>query len=99
MLEDIPVHQHAGGVLQLEEVFDRPRNASVRTVPGSPGELLCKVVSADLDVGGHKIRDRRNSSPEKHVDSRRLQIVVDDLEGTGAIPAHDRLVVGANLLE
>ncbi len=57
------------------------------------------MVLPDLDVGRHETVNRGVRAAEHDVLARPLQMVVDDLEGTGPVPAHDGLGVGADLLE
>ena len=51
------------------------------------------MVVAKLDVAGHQVRDRRIGAAKHHVLARALKIIVDDLEGSRAIPAADGLRV------
>ena len=66
-------------------------NAPVARVIELPRERLGKVVPTDLDVRGHEIRDRRVPAAEHEVFARSFEVVVDDLEGAGPVPADDRL--------
>jgi hypothetical protein len=51
------------------------------------------VVAADLDVGGHEVRDRRIGAAEHNVLAGPLQVVIDDPIGTGTVPTPDRLAI------
>ena len=62
VLEQVAVDQDALGVLQLEQVLDRPVDAGVARAAGLPRERLEQIVLADLDVGrapGSRWPDRR----------------------------------------
>ena len=93
VLEDVPIEQNPLGVFELEEIFHGPVNAPVARVIELPRERLGKVVPTDLDVRGHEIRDRRVPAAEHEVFARSFEVVVDDLEGAGPVPAGDRLGV------
>ena len=99
ILEDVAVDQHPACVLQFEQVLDAPGGAGVRGVPDPPRQRLGEVVAADLDVGGHQVRDRRILPAEHDVLPARLQVVVHDLEGPRAVRAHDRLGIPIRELE
>ena len=49
------------------------------------------MVAADLDIGGDEIRNGGIGSPEHEVLPRSFEVIVDDLEGAGAVPTADRL--------
>src|SRR5690348_8633736 len=78
VLEDVALDHHALGVLQFQEVLDRPPSSG-RAL--SPGERLHEMIAPDLNVRRHQARDPRISTPEHDILARRLEIVVDDLEG------------------
>ena len=54
------------------------------------------MVAADLDVGGHEVRNTWIGSAEQHVLSRRLQIVIHNLKRPGAIPDSKGLCIKAD---
>src|SRR5439155_14643882 len=92
VFEDIALDQYAAGVLQLEQVLDGGPHSS-------PGRGLEEVITTDLDVRRHEVGDRRVAAAEHDILAGRLQIVVDDLEGPWATPAHDGLGVLRLVLE
>src|SRR5262245_30442458 len=91
VLEDVAVNQDALRVLQLEEVLDAPGSARVARIADPPREGLEAVVATELDVRRHEIGDARVGAAEDEILSGALEIVVDDLERAGAIPAADGL--------
>ena len=99
VLQNIALHQHPPGVFQLEEVLDAPLRAGIARIALPPRERFEEVVVSDVDVGGHQVADRGIGATEHDVLAGSFQMVVDDLEGTGPVPAHDGLGVGAGLLE
>ena len=60
-------------------------------MPDLPGQGLEEMIAADLDVGGDEIRNGWIGSPEHEVLPRSFEVIVDDLEGAGAVPTRDRL--------
>ena len=51
------------------------------------------MVAPDLDVRRDEVGDLGIAAPEHHVLTRAFQVIIDELEGTGTIPAADRLRV------
>src|SRR5206468_132741 len=96
VLEDVAFHQHPPGILQFEEVLDGPGRTRISRIALPPRQGLEEVVLPDLDVGRHETVNRGVRAAEHDVLARPLQMVVDDLEGTGPVPAHDGLGVGAD---
>jgi hypothetical protein len=98
VLEQVAVDDDAAGVLQLEQVLDRPRLLALGFVH-PPRQRLRHVVVHHLDVGGHEVRHRRVGAAEHHVLARGLEVVVGDAERSGAVPPGHGLRIGADLLE
>ena len=98
VLEQVAVDQDALGVLQLEDVLDRPVDPGVARAVRPPRERLDEVVLAEFDIRRHEVRDARIRAAEQDVLAGALQIVVHDLERSGTVPAGDRLAVGADLV-
>jgi hypothetical protein len=98
-LEEITPNQDPAGVLKFEKILHAPRCASIFGVVDLPAQRLGYMVTADLDVSRDQVADGGISTTEHHVLTRRLEVIVDDLEGTRAVPARDGLRVSANLLE
>jgi len=44
------------------------------------------VILADLHVGGHQVLYLCFGAPEHNGFGRRLDMIIDDLEGTGSVP-------------
>src|SRR5207244_6351059 len=88
VLEEVPLDQHALGVLHLHEVHDQPRGAGVARILPAPREELLKGVQAHLDVRGDQTRNGRPRAATHQVLTRRLQAVVDQLEDTRPTPTH-----------
>src|SRR5438093_671571 len=64
-----------------------------------PRQRLEKVVASDLDVARDEIRDRGVIPPKHHILAGRLQVVVDNLEGPGPVPAHDRRSIVVTIMK
>src|SRR5262249_54547395 len=98
VLEDVRLDQHTLRVLQLEEVLHRPPDPRVRGVAHLPLQRLRHLVVAELDVGRDQALDWGVRAAEDEVLPRAFQVVVDDLEGAGAVPTGDGLRVRAGLV-
>src|SRR6185369_13836614 len=48
VFEDVALGEHAAGVLQLEDVLDRPRPPGITRMPDLPGQGLEEMIAADL---------------------------------------------------
>ena len=68
-------------------------DSRIARIGNIPGELLVKIVVPDLNIGGDKISYRNISSAKKNVFPRSFQVIVDNSEGTGAVPSGDSLGV------
>src|SRR5207237_3202687 len=75
VFEEIALGEHAAGVLQLEDVLDRPRPPGIGRMPDLPGQGLEEVVAADLDIGGDEVRYGGRGSPEHEGISRSVEVV------------------------
>src|SRR5207249_578281 len=64
-----------------------------------PGQGLEKVIVPELDVGGHQVGDGRIGAAEHDVLAGPFEVVVDDLEWAGPVPASDSLRVAAGGVE
>src|SRR4030095_4193733 len=97
--EAIALDQNAAGVLELQQVLDRPPPAVVvrMLVPPRPGPG--DIIGPNLDVGRHETFEPRILSTEHHVLPGRLEVVVHDLEGSWATPANNCLGVIAHFLQ
>src|SRR5262245_41721427 len=98
LLEDVAVNQDALRVFQLKEVLDPPGPSRVARIADPPRERLEAVVTTELDVRRHEVVDRRIGAAEDEILAGALEIVVDDLERAGPIPAADGLGIGALLV-
>jgi len=67
--------------------------AGITRISLSPGQRFEEVVLPDLDVGRHQVGNAGVGAAEHDVLAGTFQMVVDDLEGPGAVPAHDGLRV------
>ena len=99
VLEDVPLDQDPPGVLELEEVLDLPGDARIPGIYHPPGQGLGEVVLANLDVGRHEVRNGGVRSAKHHVFTRRLEVVIDDLEGAGPVPGGDGLGIGTHFMK
>ncbi|OLC80131.1 MAG: hypothetical protein AUH72_12660 [Acidobacteria bacterium 13_1_40CM_4_65_8] len=99
VLEQVTVNEHAPGVLELEQVLDGPFGAGERLVTDLPRHRFRQVILADLDVGGHEIANGGIGAAEHDVLAGSFEVAVGDLERAVAVPAGDRLRVGAAFLE
>ena len=99
VLEEIAVDEHSAGVLQLEEVLDGPLDAGIARIADAPGQWLEEVVVPDFNIGRHEIDNLRIHAPKHHILPGSLEIVVHDLEGTGAVPAKNRLPFHPHLVK
>src|SRR6266403_1476018 len=57
------------------------------------------MVLADLNVGGYEVRNEGVGAAEHHVLTRRLEVVIDDLEGAGPVPGGDGLRILTNFVK
>ncbi len=84
VLEEVVLDQHAGRVLQLEQVLDLPAFTA-------PAYRLRDVVLAEHDIGWHEARDAGIRAAEHHILSSGLEVVVFDEVRPRAVPPVDCL--------
>ena len=92
VLDGVAFDQDILGVLELEQVLDRP---ALR----HPRERPADQVAAHRDVRRHQVRNARIAAAEHHVLAGGLEVVVLDQIRAGSVPAHDRLGVLLDALE
>jgi hypothetical protein len=99
VFEQVAVDETRRAFLSSNRFLTVPLDALERGVPLLPAKRLGEMVVDDLDVGGHESGYRRIGAAEHDVFAGRLEIVIGDPERPGAVPAADRLRIGANFLE
>ena len=98
VLEDIGVDQDSLRVLELQEVLEGPVDSGITRIVHPPPQRFVKMITADLDVGRDETLDGGIRAAEQEVLASALQVVVDDLERPGAVPARNGLGVRRHLV-
>src|SRR5262249_46134656 len=99
ILKNISVDGDPPRILQFQQVFDCPVAAEIRRITNLPTQRFEKKIAANLDIRRHEVLYLRIGASEHDVFGGGFKVVIDDVKGSGSVPATNCLRVGGDSVD